>query len=135
MRQACVHGYLRSAYRKADGGIGWRCGAELESAFADKGGEPSETVGRRCICNGLLATAGHPQAMKDGRMELPLITSGSHLDFDRFLKGDDYDANDVIDSLGIPDGIRAVKKTIESRARHSLEMAFPVSTALRNESR
>ena len=110
-RQVCVHGYLRSAYRKADGSIGWRCGAELEKNFAAKGGEEEETAGRRCICNGLLATAGHAQKIDGGGLELPLITAGAHLDFERFLNNrDDYDADAVIDYLRIPDGPRAVRK-------------------------
>ena len=110
VRQVCSHGYLRSAYRKDDGSVGWRCGAEKEGQFATKGGEADETIDRRCICNGLLATVGHPHAMKEGGgLELPLITSGTHLDFDRFLNGnDDYDADAVIDYLKIPDGPRAV---------------------------
>lgn len=112
-RQPCVHGYLRSAYRKADGGVGWRCGAEPESVFTGKGGALEETVDRRCVCNGLLATAGHPHAMEDGTLELPLVTSGTHLDFGRFLNGaDDYDADAVIDALGIPDGPKALPRTV-----------------------
>lgn len=103
-RQACTHGYLRSAYRKEDGSIGWHCSAEKAQNYIAKGGDGSETLGRRCLCNGLLATAGHAYAMKEGGMELPLVTSGTHLDFEQFLKGNaDYDADAVIDSLGISD--------------------------------
>ncbi|MDG2168455.1 MAG: nitronate monooxygenase [Opitutales bacterium] len=108
-RQVCIHGCLRSAYRKEDGSIGWRCASELESTFLTKGGEEGELTDRRCVCNGLLATAGHPHAMKEGGVELPLITSGAYLDFERFLnEKDDYDADAVIDLLGIPYGPMAV---------------------------
>jgi hypothetical protein len=47
--------------------------------------------------------------MKEGGVELPLITSGAYLDFERFLnEKDDYDADAVIDLLGIPYGPMAV---------------------------
>ena len=69
-----------------------------------KGGDSDDAAGRRCICNGLLAAAGHPHAMKGGGLELPLVTSGTRLDFEQFLGGIgcDYDANAVIDRLGMP---------------------------------
>ena len=107
-RQTCIHGYLRSAYRKEDGKIGWRCAAEPEEHFLAKGGDVAECADRRCLCNGLLATAGHPYSMKGGGVELPLVTSGYFRDLDKLL-GDknDYDANAVIDGLGIPDGPNA----------------------------
>lgn len=99
-RQSCTHGYLRTAYQKADGSVGWRCAAEPVEDYVRKGGDAADCEGRRCLCNGLLATAGHPHAMKNGGIELPLITSGMIRDLPRFLKGkDDYDANDVIDHL------------------------------------
>ncbi|MBD5778901.1 nitronate monooxygenase [Pelagicoccus sp. NFK12] len=101
-RQSCNHGYLRSAYRKADGSIGWRCAAEPEADYLRKGGKLADCVGRRCLCNGLLATAGFPHAMKGGGIEYPLVTSGIMRDLHRFLKGkSDYDASDVLDELGI----------------------------------
>lgn len=97
-RQACTLGYLRTAYQKSDGSIGWRCPAEPEANYTLKGGNPTDCPGRRCLCNGLLATAGHPHAMRSGELELPLITSGTLSNIDRFLNGrDDYSANDVID--------------------------------------
>lgn len=101
-RQPCNHGYLRSAYQKADGSIGWRCAAEPEADYVRKGGSAEDCVGRRCLCNGLLATAGFPHAMKSGGIEYPLVTSGTLRDLPRFLKGrSDYDANDVLDELGV----------------------------------
>lgn len=101
-RQSCNHGYLRTAYQKEDGTIGWRCAAEPEADYVRKGGDAEDCVGRRCLCNGLLATAGYPHAMKSGGIEYPLITSGIMRDLPRFLKGkSDYDANDVLDELGV----------------------------------
>ncbi|EDY80827.1 hypothetical protein VDG1235_444 [Verrucomicrobiia bacterium DG1235] len=100
-RQACAHGYLRTAYQKEDGQVGWRCAAEPEADYVRKGGDPADCEGRRCLCNGLLATAGYPHAMRlGGGLELPLITSGMIRDLPRFLNGkDDYNANDIIDHL------------------------------------
>lgn len=101
-RQSCNQGYLRTAYQKEDGTIGWRCAAEPEADYARKGGDPADCEGRRCLCNGLLATAGHPYKMKSGGIEYPLITSGIMRDLHRFLKhNSDYSADDVMDELGI----------------------------------
>lgn len=101
-RQSCNHGYLRTAYQKEDGGIGWRCAAEPEADYARKGGDPENCIGRRCLCNGLMATAGHPHSMKSGGIEYPLITSGIMRDIPRFLHGkSDYDADDVLMELGV----------------------------------
>ena len=116
-RQTCTHGYLRSAYRKKDGGIGWRCAAEPESHYVMKGGDLNDCTDRRCLCNGLLATAGHAHRMKSGELERPLITSG-YLRCLRELLGDkeDYDANDVIDRLGLTDGPGALSATNNARS-------------------
>lgn len=101
-RQACNHGYLRTAYQKEDGSIGWRCAAEPEADYVRKGGDADDCEGRRCLCNGLLATAGFPHSMKTGGIEYPLITSGIMRDLPRFLRGkSDYSANDVLDVLGV----------------------------------
>ncbi len=111
-RQTCNHGYLRTAYQKEDGSIGWRCAAEPEGDYARKGGDPADCVGRRCLCNGLLATAGHPFAMKSGGIEYPLVTSGTMRDLPRFLNGkSDYSADDVLDELGI-ERVRSIKPVL-----------------------
>lgn len=57
----CDLGYLREAYRTDEGQVGWRCPAEPSNVFASKGGAIEETAGRKCICNALVATVGHPQ--------------------------------------------------------------------------
>ncbi len=104
-RQSCSHGYLRSAYRKADGGIGWRCSAEPEKDYVAKGGSATDCADRRCLCRGLLATAGHPYPDGGGGLELPLITAGEMRGLRGFLAGgDDYNADAVIDSLCVPGG-------------------------------
>ena len=74
----CDLGYLRAPYRAATGRIGYRCGAEPVAAFVKKGGDVADTVGRRCLCNGLTANIGQAQTRDQG-LELPLLTSGDTL--------------------------------------------------------
>ncbi|MEP6472189.1 MAG: nitronate monooxygenase [Gemmatimonadota bacterium] len=97
----CDLGYLRSAYRREDGGIGYRCPAEPVADFVRKGGAESETVGRRCLCNGLMADVGFGQSRGDGRVEPPLVTSGDDLaSLGRFLGGrSGYPARNVVEYL------------------------------------
>lgn len=96
----CDLGYLRTAYVK-DGRIGFRCPAEPVDAHVAKGGTREDTVGRRCLCNALLENVGYGQIRKDGRRELPLLTSGDELRaLGVFLAGrTEYSARDVIDHL------------------------------------
>ncbi len=77
--RVCNLGYLRQAYRLPDGRIGWRCPAEPEAHFIAKGGEPAELVGRKCLCNGLMSSAGLALATAAGGRELPLVTAGDNL--------------------------------------------------------
>ena len=75
----CNLGYLRQAYRLPDGRIGWRCPAEPEAHFIAKGGDPTELIGRKCLCNGLMSSAGLALATAAGGRELPLVTAGDNL--------------------------------------------------------
>lgn len=77
--RVCNIGLLRQAYRTPAGAVGWRCPAEPEAAFVAKGGTAADASGRVCLCNGLMATAGHPLAMADGRPEPALVTAGDDL--------------------------------------------------------
>ena len=97
----CDLGYLRTAYRTPTGGIGYRCASEPEGAFAAKGGDVAETVGRRCLCNSLMATVGHAQLRAGGGVEPPLVTGGDDLKrLSEFLDGrTKYTAGEVIDWL------------------------------------
>ena len=100
--RVCDLGYLRSAYRRADGGIGYRCAAELQANYIRKGGAPEEVIGRKCLCNGLLAAIDVAQIQRHSYKERPLITSGENLHgITRFLKqaGASYSAQDVIDFI------------------------------------
>ena len=98
----CDVGELREAYRTPEGEVGYRCAAEPESLYVSKGGDAAEAVGRKCICNALLANIGHPQARNGGRVELGIVTAGDELSsIGRFLSEErtSYTAAEVIDAL------------------------------------
>lgn len=101
-RRVCDLGYLRTAFRRTDGSVGYRCPAEPEDDFVRKGGSRDDCVGRRCLCNGLVANIGMGQIRADGYLEKPLVTSGSDLSvLEPFLRkiGTTYTAADVIQEL------------------------------------
>lgn len=98
----CDLGYLRTAYRREDGTVGWRCPSEPVEDYVRKGGSEEDTVGRKCLCNALIANIGLPQIQRNGEVEKELITSGDDVaDVARFLPPgrDSYSALDVIDYL------------------------------------
>lgn len=100
--RVCDLGYLRQAYTRDDGTLGYRCAAEPDDDFTRKGGAPAELVGRKCLCNGLLATVGLGQVRADSGAEVPIITAGDEVErVARFLpKGaDTYTAADVVRHL------------------------------------
>ncbi len=65
-KRICDLGFLREVYRKPDGTVGYRCAAEPEKAYLAKGGRPEDMVGRKCLCNALVANVGMPQLLHDG---------------------------------------------------------------------
>ena len=98
-QRVCDLGILRQPYRRTDGTIGYRCPAEPADAYVAKGGQKEDTVGRKCLCNALIANAGMPQRLADGNYELCLITMGDDLaEVGRFCKPGslDYSAADVV---------------------------------------
>ncbi len=99
--RVCDLGYLRELYRKDDGSIGYRCPGEPIEDYQQKGGDLAKTVGRKCVCNGLLSTVGLAQVRK-GYVEPPLVTAGDDVrNIAQFLKPgrNSYSADDVIDHL------------------------------------
>lgn len=72
----CDLGYLRRAYRKPDGSLGYRCPSEPVDDYVRKGGDAHDTIGRKCLCNSLMANIGLGQERSDGYDEPPLLTSG-----------------------------------------------------------
>ncbi len=97
----CDVGYLREAYRKEDGELGYRCSAEPIKDFVNKGGTEEDAAGRRCLCNGLLSTIDLGQVRREGYAEPPVLTAGDDLvDLKRLLRGrNHYRATDVIAHL------------------------------------
>lgn len=100
--RVCDLGFLREAYRKPDGRLGYRCAAEPEPAYLAKGGAPEDLAGRKCLCNALLANIGMPQVLADGSRELPLVTLGDDFENIGRICADgpgDFTAGDVIRHL------------------------------------
>ena len=96
--RVCDLGALRVAYAEADGTIGYRCPGEPVDQYLAKDGKLEDTIGRRCLCNSLMATVGLGQSRDDGFVEPPLVTSGDELlSISRFLgERTSYAAADVI---------------------------------------
>lgn len=74
--RVCDLGYLRTAYHRKDRSVGWRCPAEPVEDYVTKGGDFEDTVGRKCLCNALMANIGLGQIIGSGGPEPPLVTSG-----------------------------------------------------------
>jgi nitronate monooxygenase len=72
----CDLGYLRQPYQKPDGTVGYRCPAEPEGDYVRKGGDLADTVGRKCLCNGLIAAIGLGQTVASGGIEPAIVTAG-----------------------------------------------------------
>lgn len=77
--RVCDLGYLRSAYTRADGLIGFRCPGEPEADYVSKGGQLEHTRNRKCLCNALLSTIGLAQVRRSGYVEPALVTAGDHI--------------------------------------------------------
>ncbi len=115
-KRICDLGYLRHAYQKEDGSVGQRCPAEPVKDYIKKGGLEEDTVGRKCLCNALMADIGMGQVQADGREELPLLTAGDDLNnIARIMKPgmESYSATDVLDYLLSLENARKKSKTDE----------------------
>jgi len=98
----CDLGYLRQAYRKSDGTMGYRCASEPVRDFVRKGGDPAATEGRKCLCNGLMSNIGFGQIRADGLADGTLLTAGNDVaHIARYLPPgqDSYTAADVMRHL------------------------------------
>jgi nitronate monooxygenase len=100
--RVCDLGYLREPYAIGDDQIGYRCSAEPVENYLAKGGKIEDTVGRKCLCNTLLANIGHVQTRKDGSVEPALVTVGDDLNtIAQFIAPgrSSYSAADVVENL------------------------------------
>lgn len=98
----CDLGFLRRAYRRVDGTLGYRCSAEPHLDYVRKGGSVADTEGRKCLCNALLANIGLGQRREGGEPELACLTAGDDLSaIGRFIPpgASTYHAGDVLDIL------------------------------------
>ena len=101
-KRVCDLGYLREPYAAGEDKIAYRCSAEPVENYVMKGGKAEDTVGRKCLCNALMANIGHAQNRKDGSVEPPLITVGDDLNsIIQYLQPgqDSYSAEHVVASL------------------------------------
>lgn len=101
-KRLCDLGFLRQLYRKPDGSIGYRCPAEPVEDYVAKGGKAEDSVGRKCLCNGLMSAVGVGQVRKGGFVEPPIVTAGDAVkNLARFVRPGEssYSAADVLDCL------------------------------------
>lgn len=118
-KRICDLGYLRHTYKKPDGTLGQRCPAEPVADYIKKGGLEEDTVGRKCLCNALMADIGMAQIQADGTPEIHLLTAGDDLNnIGRLVKQGQgtYGATDVIGYLLGPE----VAKTKLPRTREEM---------------
>jgi len=96
--RVCDLGYLRHAYKNERGKVAFRCPSEPVQTYLNRGGKIEDTLGRKCLCNGLLATVGLGQKRKDGT-ELPIVTLGRSMEFIHELIDNDEGCYAAIDAL------------------------------------
>jgi len=75
-------------------------------------------VGRKCLCNALMANIGHAQVRKDDVVESPLVTVGDDLNsIAQFLTPgrDSYSAVDVVNSILGETARRAAAEEMRAR--------------------
>lgn len=91
----CSMGYLREAVWLNDKVI-FRCSAEPETTYTDKGGDINDTIGRMCLCNALSSTANaRPR-------EMSVLTAGDDIASVRRIMKDEnysYSAEEVVKHL------------------------------------
>jgi len=130
-KRVCDLGYLREPYAANEGTIGYRCAAEPVQNYIAKGGKIEDTVGRKCLCNALLANVGHAQIRKDDAIEPALVTVGDDLNSAaQFLApgASSYSAADVVENLlslvEVPEMAVAAQNETEADVIHASEPIF-----------
>jgi nitronate monooxygenase len=101
-QRVCDLGYLRSAYKKEDGSLGFRCPGEPVDIYIHKGGQIEDTIGRKCLCNAMVSNIGLSHVRNNGYVEKPLVTSSADVShIARFVKNgqSSYSSADVINYL------------------------------------
>jgi nitronate monooxygenase len=98
----CDIGMLRRLQKRADGKVVLLCPGEPVALYLAKGGKVEDTAGKSCLCNNMVAAAGHPQRRKNGYVEAPIVTAGDGLPtIGKYIKPGrrSYTARDVLDYL------------------------------------
>ncbi len=102
-KRVCDLGYLRHSYKKSDGTVGWRCPGERVDLYTKKGGKVEDTVGRKCVCNGLMANIGLAQVRQKSELEEIMVTCGEEVaEISKYLPTPDaahYSASHVLNYL------------------------------------
>jgi nitronate monooxygenase len=90
----CSRKALQFPAERENGKIVFRCAAEPISDYLRKGGKIEDTVGARCLCNGLFSAAGigNPN-------ELPIFTMGDDVSFLHHLMKDENSSYRAIDAI------------------------------------
>jgi nitronate monooxygenase len=101
--RVCDLGYLRHGYQQTDGSLGWRCPGERVDLYTKKGGAEGDTIGRKCVCNGLLANIGLAQIRKRSGAENVMVTCGNEVaEIYKYLSNSEatsYSVKQVLDFL------------------------------------
>ncbi len=90
----CDLSILIVPYERKDGKIGFRCSSEPLDTYLLKGGKSEDTIGVRCLCNGLFSAAGlgNPN-------EPPIFTMGDDVSFLRHLMQDENSSYGAADAI------------------------------------
>ncbi len=101
-KRVCDQCALVHYYQRPDGSIGKRCPSEPVETYLKKGGLLADTVGRGCVCNGLITTAGLRFSEAEKLREPAIVTLGDDVGFLKHLMLDassSYSAKDVVNHL------------------------------------
>ena len=94
----CDVGYLRHAYKTDRGKVAFRCPSEPVNTYIKRGGRIEDTVGRKCLCNGLISAVGLGQPRPSGE-EPPIVTLGRSTDFIHDLMDNEEGSYTAADAL------------------------------------
>ncbi|MFA6553715.1 MAG: nitronate monooxygenase, partial [Patescibacteria group bacterium] len=97
--RVCDIGGLVHPYIQEDGSVGYRCSAEPVNSYLKKGGKIEDTANTMCLCNGLHATPGLGQRLKNGTTEPSVVTLGQDLSFLQYLMSDENDSYTIGDAI------------------------------------
>jgi nitronate monooxygenase len=97
--RTCIHGVLETLYMVSPDGneLGHRCPSGPINTFHSRGGKIEDAAGKKCLCAGLLETAG--LKIEGEESESPIITLGKDLSTVRRLMRNEYStysAEDVV---------------------------------------